>query len=319
MVSPTRHWLLLGVLLSGGCARLASSFACDDSAACVLGGVQGTCESTGYCSFDDATCPSGRRYGVQAPESNACVVEGAVERDAPPIDGATDARPPVRATDGLMVLYTFSASTGAGADTSGVGAPLDLTIDPSVTLLDGALVLGSADPAAVSAPASKLVLEVENTDEVTVEAWVLPQADKTIETGVITGLLLSDTTRDVLLTEDRDRYLLTMRSYATTKAGGNANGDHYTAPGVVEPVITHLVATRTAAGLRTLWINGVTVSTMSQPGSLDAWSTYPIYVGNNTTATDDYEGRIELVAYYGRALTEAEVLANFAVGPDVGD
>ncbi len=310
--------LVAAVLGLSGCTRLASTFACEESSQCQRGGASGTCEPNGACSFPDLACPSGRRYAELAPEGGTCVEGspadgGDTRADGPPVDAA------VRTTDGLVALYTFSSADGGRLlDTSGVDPALDLALGGGATLLDGALVFEGGDPAAVSnSPATKIQAECENTDELTVEAWVLPAADKTTETGVITGLMIDFQTRNVQLSEDRDRYRQWLRSDATT--GGAVSGDFATEAGTVVPVITHLVATRTAAGDRAIWLDGELAATMVQPGSLDPWSTYALYVGNNPVGTDDYEGRIELVAYYCRALTEADVRANFAAGPDVGD
>jgi Regulator of Chromosome Condensation (RCC1) repeat protein len=57
-----RVWMLLLGLL-GGCTPVQRAFHCNDSRACVNGGVQGSCEASGWCSFPDAACGSGRRYG----------------------------------------------------------------------------------------------------------------------------------------------------------------------------------------------------------------------------------------------------------------
>jgi hypothetical protein len=68
--------VLLGLMAAiGGCTPIASAFRCADSAACVREGVQGTCEGNHWCSFPDAGCGSGRRYGEFAGDglSGACV------------------------------------------------------------------------------------------------------------------------------------------------------------------------------------------------------------------------------------------------------
>ncbi|MCB9567742.1 MAG: hypothetical protein H6710_11125 [Myxococcales bacterium] len=52
---------LLGGLV--GACTTASSYACSSDAQCVSAGGQGTCEASGYCSFPDPGCPSGKRYG----------------------------------------------------------------------------------------------------------------------------------------------------------------------------------------------------------------------------------------------------------------
>lgn len=65
-----------------GC--LADRYRCDDSAACVHDGAAGTCEATGFCSFPDATCDSGRRYGEHADSAlrDECVAATSCVRSA---------------------------------------------------------------------------------------------------------------------------------------------------------------------------------------------------------------------------------------------
>ncbi|HWB79240.1 MAG TPA: hypothetical protein VG755_29970 [Nannocystaceae bacterium] len=58
-------WLGMTVACGG-----AGVFACTDASEC---GVSGTCEANGYCSFPDAACASGSRYGAHAPSGIADV------------------------------------------------------------------------------------------------------------------------------------------------------------------------------------------------------------------------------------------------------
>ena len=70
-----RALALASVVLVGGCTPIATAFRCADSAACIREGVAGTCEASHWCSFPDAACDSGRRYGEFAGDglSNLCV------------------------------------------------------------------------------------------------------------------------------------------------------------------------------------------------------------------------------------------------------
>ncbi len=56
--------------LSGGCVRF-DTFACNEADDCVLNGLGGQCEATGYCSFPDLECASGSRYSEHAPSDLA--------------------------------------------------------------------------------------------------------------------------------------------------------------------------------------------------------------------------------------------------------
>ena len=53
-----------------GCVRF-ETFACDDDERCVLNGLAGRCEASGYCSFPDPSCEGEFRYSEHAPSSLA--------------------------------------------------------------------------------------------------------------------------------------------------------------------------------------------------------------------------------------------------------
>ncbi len=64
--------LIAAAYASTGCWR-DIAFQCSASAECSLG----TCEPTHFCSFDDPSCPNGRRYGEQSGMyANTCVGDG---------------------------------------------------------------------------------------------------------------------------------------------------------------------------------------------------------------------------------------------------
>jgi Regulator of Chromosome Condensation (RCC1) repeat protein len=66
------------LLALAGCTPIPRAFHCTDSQQCVGNGNNGTCEATGWCSFADASCASGRRYGQFAGDAlgGACVSAG---------------------------------------------------------------------------------------------------------------------------------------------------------------------------------------------------------------------------------------------------
>lgn len=65
---------LLGVLFGQAAACSGNAFECTRSDQCTAGDGAGRCEDSGLCSFPDAACPSGRRYGEHGGElSGLCV------------------------------------------------------------------------------------------------------------------------------------------------------------------------------------------------------------------------------------------------------
>ena len=71
---------LLPLLLALACTE-APPYSCGSNAACDNNGEAGTCEATGYCSFADSTCATGRRYGEYAGDDlgGTCVGECGTE------------------------------------------------------------------------------------------------------------------------------------------------------------------------------------------------------------------------------------------------
>ncbi len=55
----------LAIVLAFGCGS-RSPYVCNASDQCVLDGKPGVCESTGFCSFTDPSCPGGRKYDPNA-------------------------------------------------------------------------------------------------------------------------------------------------------------------------------------------------------------------------------------------------------------
>jgi hypothetical protein len=73
---------IVAVLTVTGCKYGADSFACTDNASC---GAAGVCQANNLCSFPDATCPSGQRYGdIAGTNSGQCVGETQMPPDAMP-------------------------------------------------------------------------------------------------------------------------------------------------------------------------------------------------------------------------------------------
>ena len=141
------------VVMGSGCKYGPYEFACTDNASC---GPGGTCETNGFCSFPDSTCPSGRRFGDLGGPNGQCA--GDVPPDAGPDVPPPDARvcfgtapftvcftaPPTGAIDvsmpttfntdtgtviGTLLTCTTPMSGGTGycvlaADTINIGAPL---------------------------------------------------------------------------------------------------------------------------------------------------------------------------------------------------
>ena len=62
---------LIALSLSLTACAPSEVYTCGDDSQCFTNGTQGACESSGFCSFPDERCTSGRSYGDLAEESLA--------------------------------------------------------------------------------------------------------------------------------------------------------------------------------------------------------------------------------------------------------
>jgi hypothetical protein len=85
---------ILAAVLSSGCLRANSEFHCTSNSDCTNGGAAGRCEPVGFCSYADATCASGQRFGEAAGALTSTCVGGGEPLDAG-VDTKSDAPSPV--------------------------------------------------------------------------------------------------------------------------------------------------------------------------------------------------------------------------------
>lgn len=107
-------WVLLAGSLAPGCT--SDRFECSEDASCVVEGIDGFCESNGYCSFPDEECSSGRRYGQMAPAEFAGVCVGASGSTGPASADSTSmstSAPTSMSTTGAESTSSESSSSGA--------------------------------------------------------------------------------------------------------------------------------------------------------------------------------------------------------------
>lgn len=121
------RWLVALAVVTVGCRGLEGAFSCDVAQACVSGGVQGFCEASGYCSFPDPSCASGRRYGSFASTELAtiCVGDEPGPDGAPGLDGAP--RPDGTAPPLVDASADPCARPEPGPTTTGVPAGTSLS------------------------------------------------------------------------------------------------------------------------------------------------------------------------------------------------
>ncbi len=96
------------LVVAVACLRTVS-YQCSSDSFCQHNGVQGTCESTGFCAFPDTGCSSGMRYGTEGPYSGQCVGSQMMV-----IDGRIDSPPDVPSGPSYSIGGNVAGVSGSG-------------------------------------------------------------------------------------------------------------------------------------------------------------------------------------------------------------
>ncbi|MEM9196113.1 MAG: LamG domain-containing protein [Myxococcota bacterium] len=254
-----------------------------------------------------------------APDADA-MADATADADAA-IEAMTDADvvvPAVRTTMGLQALYEFNEGAGDMVmDTSGVGAPLHLTIDqPSgVTWGIDSLTIDRSVRITSGVPATKLIDAGLASNAITVEAWIAT-ADIALGGPARIATLSSGTgARNFTLGQEFDRWELRLR---TTTTNNNGDPSLLSTISVVQDALTHVVFTWDGStGRWTCYLDGALNETSTRTGDLSPWdATMEFALANELSRNRAWRGTMHLVAVYDRALSEQEVLGNFLAGPN---
>jgi hypothetical protein len=211
------------------------------------------------------------------------------------------ATPPPPSPVGLVAAYSFNEVSGTTlVDRTGAGHTGTVSGATWTTQgrFGGALSFDGVNDWVTIASQTTLAL----TTGMTLEGWVYPQS-------------LSNW-RTILLKEQPGGLSYGLFSDATSHAAGWATIG--TQVGVASPATlplntwTHIAVTYDGAVMR-LFVNGSQVATRSQSGAM-ATSSDPLRIGGTSLASAFFQGRIDEVRIYNRALTPAEVSADVGVG-----
>jgi mono/diheme cytochrome c family protein len=223
-----------------------------------------------------------------------------------------------RVKSGLQVIYDFSLSAGPVVkDRSGAGRPVDLVIAGSsaVRRSSGSLEVRSKTLIQSGKEASRLVESIRSSGSVSIEAWIRPA--KTTLDGPARILTLSkdSTNRNFTLGQEKDRYVLRLR---TTKTSSNGLPSLDSSNQSLTPAVTHVVYTRARGGLARIYINGKKNVEKKIGGSPSNWDgAYRLALADELSGGRPWLGTYYLVAVYNRDLSPAEVERNFKAGPGV--
>ncbi|MBN1675235.1 MAG: hypothetical protein JXR37_29615 [Kiritimatiellae bacterium] len=240
-----------------------------------------------------------------------------------------------RVRDGLVLLYTFLEGRGRLVrDVSGFGQPLNLSIShPSeiAWLPAGGLEVRGQVMIASDQAAQKVTDACRAGNALTIEAWLTPGSLEQEGPSRIVTISRNTGSRNVMLGQEADRYVVRLRTTATTE---NGTPTTQTAPGTLRCTLQHIVFTRDASGRVQYYLDGapcaagiapegkaspgVTANPLRIGGDFSCWQNdYRLCLANEFLGISGYRpwlGKLHLVAVYSRALSHEEVRRNNAAG-----
>jgi hypothetical protein len=170
--------------------------------------------------------------------------------------------------------------------------------------------------------ADQLVRACQESQEVSVEAWITP-SDLTTGWQTLVTLGFGDDCQAFTLTQQGDRLTAAVSTVLT-----ESDGEPYldTPVASIEKKLIHVVLTRSADGWRRLYLHGRVVAESTVAGDLSSWDvSQRIAVGGpildvspscETGEAGFWQGRLHRLAVYSRALSPDEVVGNYQAGPD---
>ncbi|MBN1673981.1 MAG: FecR domain-containing protein [Kiritimatiellae bacterium] len=235
---------------------------------------------------------------------------------------------PTRASDGLLVLYTFLEGQGQTVrDVSGAGDPLDLKIeDPKAAqwLPNGGLAVKAPTRVFSAGPADKIIDACQRSNELTVETWMQPlnltqgREQKLDPTSRIVSLSFNCEERLFTFVQDGPDFNFRLRTSETT---ANAATPLRAPAGAIGTTLTHVAITRDAAGQLVLYVNGVQTARATLTGSFANWDhkhhlvlARELHPDRHWETFRPWLGTLHLVAVYHRALDAGQVARQYRAG-----
>lgn len=247
-----------------------------------------------------------------------------------PLDSSQEPTPepePVepRTPVGLIAHYPLSEETGDVAnDQSGFGEALPLSLSGGATWISGggvALTGGTANLTSAGS-AAKIANQIAGTGEFSVEVWAKPHHLDQPDTGThpsrIVTMSQDNSNRNFMLGHGGEGYQgpeLAVRT-RTTGAEDDANGmPNIVATDTILDTRTHYVVTFDGTMVR-IYRDGQLKHSESREGELTNWNPgYYLVLGNEIGSDRGWVGDLHEVAIYDVALTETQILENYAAAP----
>ena len=210
--------------------------------------------------------------------------------------GGDETAAPSPIIPGLVAAYSFNEGTGTAVADSSSGGNAGTAANTTWTTsgkFGNALVFNGSN-ARVTIPDSP---SLRLTTGMTLEAWVYP-------------IVVDNAWRDVIYKGDDNYYLESSSTNASKLSGGGTfrSAPIYGAAALPINTWSHVAVTYDRANL-VLYVNGAQVATGAATANIET-SANPLQIGGDTIYGQYFNGRIDEVRVYNRALSAGEVLAD---------
>jgi hypothetical protein len=229
------------------------------------------------------------------------------------------------AEEGLVALYTFQEGSGTTVhDVSGIGTPLDLVIgdaDAVDWLPDGGLAFRTGVLAASPGPATKVIQACQQSQAVTIEAWIKPALIGQTGPARTVTISVNPGSRNITLGQQHGSWAVRTR---TTEGTGNGLPQIPAIPAdaaapldpimFTEPRLMHVVYVRNnATAYDAIYVDGtLAIDRNTLGGDFSNWdANFRLGLGGEMDNTRFWLGEMYRVAIYSRAWTAVEVAERY--------
>lgn len=250
-------------------------------------------------------------------------VSGALSTNAMTLAQGVEDLGAERYSDHQIAVFDFKEGSGPTAfDSSGVPPAMDLTLEGPTWLSNYGIDIEEGKARASEDTARKLYDRIAHPDtgtqQYSVEGWVIP--DNTDQEGPARIISYSRNTgsRNFTLGQVLYNYDFRNRNFdAAVDDNGSPSLQTYDADEDLQATLQHVVVTYDQFRGRRIYVNGTWTDDLdeSPPGRLWNWDpSHRFVLGNEDSNNRQWVGKVQLVAIYDHALSEAQIQQNFDAG-----
>lgn len=264
-------------------------------------------------------------WALAIEEANAGqpVVAGALSTNGMTLSQGVEDLGAERYNDHLIAFFDFKEGQGTVArDSSGVAPALDLTLEGPTWMSSYGIDIAEGKARAVPATSRKLYDRIAQPDtgtqQYSVEGWVVPEnTDQEGPARIITYSNNSNS-RNFTLGQVLYTYDFRNRNFEPDLSdNGTPSLQTYDADEDLQATLQHVVVTYDQFRGRRVYVNGTWTDDFDEqpPGRLWNWDPgHNFVLGNENSNNRQWIGKIQMVAIYDHALTDAQIQQNFDAG-----